>query len=72
MKLYLLEWYNGLEYSDAVTHLLGIYSSEEQRTAAEERYAASDQDRWPFSGDSGKFVKWEVEMDKDLIDCPIV
>ena len=67
MKLYMLEWYNGLEYDDADSTPLGVYSSEELRTAAEERYAASDQDRWPFSSGSGKFVKWEVEMDKDLL-----
>jgi len=67
MKLYMLEWYNGLEYSDADTTLLGVYSNEEQRTAAEQRYAASDQERWPFSSGCGKFVKWEVEMDKDVV-----
>lgn len=67
MKLYMLEWYNGLEYSDACTTLLGVYSSEEHRVAAERRYAESDQERWPFSSGSGKFVKWEIEMDKDLM-----
>lgn len=67
MKLYLLEWYNGLEYSDAETVLLGIYSSEEERTTAEQRYADSDQDRWPFYSKCGKFVKGEIELNKDIL-----
>ena len=68
MTLYMLEWYNGLEYADAETTLIGIYNSEAERIAAEQRYReAAYEDRWPFTSKDGKFVKWEVEMNKDLL-----
>lgn len=62
----MLEWYNGLEYADAETTLLGVYRSEEMRSEAERRYRESGE-RWPFTSKEGKFVKWEIQLDKDLL-----
>lgn len=68
MTLYMLEWYNGLEYADAETTLLGIYGSEQERAEAEQRFRGSVyEQRWPFTSKEGKFVKWEVQMNKDLL-----
>lgn len=67
MKLYLLYWDNGLDYSDFQETLLGIYSSIENRKEAEEKHNIirnSKEAPFPLHSYEGHYTYQEIELDK--------
>jgi len=72
MMLYMLEWYNGLEFDDADVTLIGVYTSAEAREAAKARYEATTMEYAPFClhrkhRQEGRWIGSEIEADADLV-----
>ncbi len=70
MKLYCLDYWWG-RYDSARETEIGIYSSEENRDAAKERWSKKIEEKlgWPFSNfkyEKHGFAEWTCELDQDI------
>ncbi len=63
MKLYILEWDNGQDPIDHYSEILGAYTSENKRDEAIKNLIRTG--KYKINDDGSKFLKWEMEADKD-------